>query len=543
MFRRTSDNLPQDPAMPANLQALGYKVNGLNQFVKSGTPSGKPVEFFDFYHSSNERSNEVRREAMHECARKEVIAQLGKLGVKQVFMKGEQFLDMRPDGPHVAILATDLDVLKYKKDVVVVVNEHMQDLGIWAYRMLMREPGIDGGSAVGLVKKLQKWNEEKPEMVSIDTAEDAVGKLKLDGADDEDITTDDNTPGVIILNPGELLYSHKLNRSMSQATWLARGKSSAIAANYKVHDVHNRVYRHETPEAHVRSVLEYFIPSVTCEDVRLFFVGISEGGEHLLKCLDERLVADPDDFMGASMEVVALIQPTHVPEQLKSQALTTFLATQRARSYVSSEMPLGTLLAVPPSNMGQYVDTYDSQVIERPVNHTREDSGSQASTSAPIGIAGALTMTETMTDSMTDSIEPAFDSPENYRSLQSKISDSYSLPTSVSAMQQSVHSLPSEPSSLERSGELVDRPSADTADSKLGTSVSNLVDSTNSLAIDRAEAEADLEQYDYDKDPVSCPTFSAGIEDVSEMIWPAAMDAVLEWFGDLSEYADEREDR
>ncbi|KAK5717165.1 hypothetical protein LTR15_009054 [Elasticomyces elasticus] len=542
MYRRTSDNLPQDPTMPANLQALGFQVNGDNQFVKSGNSSGKPVEFFDFYHTNNERANEVRREAIHECARKEVIAQLGKLGVKQVFMKGEQFLDMRPEGPHVAILATDLDVLKYKKDVVVVVNEHMQDLGIWAYRMLMREPGIDGGSAVGLVKKLQKWNEEKPEMVSIHTAEDAIGKMKMDGTNDEGIASDDNTPGVIIMNPGELLYSHILNRSMSQATWLARGKSSAIGTNYMVHDVHNRVYRHEAPEAHVRSVLEYFIPSVTCEDVRLFFVGISQGGEHLLNCLDERLVADPDDFMGASMEVVALIQPTHVPEQLKSQALTTFLATQRARSYVSSEQPLSTLLAVPPSNMGKYVDTYASQVIEPPVNDTHEDSGSEASTSAPIGIAGASIMNETMTDSL----EPAFDSPESYRSLQSKISDSYSLPTSVSAMQQSMRSLPSEPSSLERSGELVDRPHADTADAadpQLGTSVSDLVNSTNSLAIDRAASEEDPDQYDYGKDPVSCPTFSAGIEDVSEMIWPAAMDAVLDWFGCLSEYADEREDR
>jgi len=53
----------------------------------------------------------------------------------------------------------------------------------------------------------------------------------------------------------------------------------------------------------------------------------------------------------------------------------------------------------------------------------------------------------------------------------------------------------------------------------------------------------DLKPYPYANDPVSCPTFSAGIEDVSELIWPEVMDVVLGWLKDLSEYADERDER
>ena len=36
--------------------------------------------------------------------------------------------------------------------------------------------------------------------------------------------------------------------------------------------------------------------------------------------------------------------------------------------------------------------------------------------------------------------------------------------------------------------------------------------------------------YDYTQDPVSCATFSAGIEDVGEMIWPVVMEDIVRWF-------------
>jgi len=162
MFRRTTENLPTDPHYPADLNALGFKVNESGQIVKNDT-SG---EHFDFYHTSSERANEVRKEAVHTCARKEVIERMGELGVKELFLHGEKYERTKPKDRYVVILATELKELVGKKDVIVIVNESKQDLGMWAYRQLMREPGIDGGSAVGMIKKLQDWGEPSTEEVS-----------------------------------------------------------------------------------------------------------------------------------------------------------------------------------------------------------------------------------------------------------------------------------------------------------------------------------------------------------------------------------------
>lgn len=150
MFRRNDTNLPEDVGWPTNLAELGFKLNDKGQFVKirkdgdigSDEAEGKPVEVFDFYGSDSERSNEMRKEAMHRCAKQEMIRELEELGVKQLYLNGQAFREVKPEGPHVIILTTQLDELKDKKDVIVVVNEHKQDLGVWAYRTLMREGGM-----------------------------------------------------------------------------------------------------------------------------------------------------------------------------------------------------------------------------------------------------------------------------------------------------------------------------------------------------------------------------------------------------------------
>ena len=154
MFRRSESNLPEDPKFPADLAALGFKLNEQGQFVKVSNES----EFFNFFASDNERSNEKRKEVMHVCAREAVRQAAAEHGVVEVYLCGKDGKDIsmtKPNGPHLRIFVTDLEVLKQKKDVVVVVGEHNQDVGIWACRSLMREGGIDGGSVVGLVKKLE----------------------------------------------------------------------------------------------------------------------------------------------------------------------------------------------------------------------------------------------------------------------------------------------------------------------------------------------------------------------------------------------------
>ena len=157
MFVHTGANLPQDPDYPADLAKLGYKVNEEKQIVSISSEG----HFFTFYHTSNPHANELRKEAMHESVRGLVIMELAELGVEQVYLGGEQGQEIlsegvkgKPKEKHVPILATKLEELKGKRDVVVVIGEPTEDVGIWAWRHLMKDGGIEGGSAVGLVKKL-----------------------------------------------------------------------------------------------------------------------------------------------------------------------------------------------------------------------------------------------------------------------------------------------------------------------------------------------------------------------------------------------------
>ncbi|KAI7337574.1 hypothetical protein KC315_g2224 [Hortaea werneckii] len=532
MFRRTEHNLPQDPDFPADLHALGFKINEHGQFVKIDAPS----TFFDFYHTDNERANEVRKERLHECVRQSVLSSLASQDVKQLYVFGGSCSEAKPEGQHTSILTTQLEKLKTKQDVVVIINEHMQDLGIWAYRLLMREAGIDGGSAVGLMKKLQVWGANtftENSLAGVSYLGSAVEKLKLDGASNEldEAMMDRDTPGVIILNPGQLIYSPQLNKAMSQAEWLGRPKPTALSDHYRIDDGHNRVPCHKTPEQHVATVFEHVIPAITREDVRLYVVGLSDGGEALLKFLDRKFHADPQDDIGKVIEAIALIEPTHDPKQLESVALATFLAGRRCRSYVMSGEPKSSLVAVPKpatSLSGKMIDSRDSletdaeRSLTDSARHVRE--GSESSTSPPIAIPGASpSPAQTSNRSSTIGTVGNFSHP---RSLEAK-SSSYSLPNSNVNLQQSTGSLRTN-TSARGEGTL------DKSTSTLSTSVAL----RNAAAI-----EDELEPDPFADVHVSCPTFSSGplSFEVTEMIWPAVMDDVVNWFKDVAEEAEETE--
>ncbi|KAK5112418.1 hypothetical protein LTR85_011527 [Meristemomyces frigidus] len=520
MFRRTSADLPKDPFYPADLSGLGYRLNEHGQIVDAEEPS----HFFLIYHTDNDRANEVRKEAIHKCVRKIVLSSLDAMGVKPLYVNDDSFIDTKPEGPHTQILTTELEVLKNKRDVIVVVNEHMQDLGVWAYRLLMRDAGIDVGSAVGLVKKLQIWGSStaaEDSVACVEPVEKAVEKLKLDGTEAE-ATTDrkeNDTPGLIILNPGQLIYSHQLNESMAQPTWMARPKKTAIDDHIRIDPVHNRVPGHENPDAHVSSVFEHVIRKITREDVRLYVVGLSEGGEAVLKYLDSKFMANTQDPVGDKLEAIALIQPSHTPSQLKSESLANLLAGPRARSWIMDDAPKGTLLNT--ANSGKPLAHYADSLAASKQSITdgrHEGEGSATSTSGAIAIPPKL---DGQAQALNQSSDSLLSSP---RSLQAKASlekSSYSFPQSAAAMLQSVASLQTNGSG---SG------SASLEQSQSTLSQSHLLDQSKD-SLDEPDPYADT--------PVSCATFSSGELQtaVPELVWPAVMDDVLEWFKSVADDA------
>lgn len=150
MFVRLDKNLPEDPSYPADLTALGYKVNENGEFVKISSPN----EHFTFFISDNERVNEVHKEAMHIAAREMVAKELAQLGVKEIYLTGKDGAiveEVKPEEKHLGLFATDLDLLGMKGEVVVIVGEHNQDPGIFAYRVLTRDEGMDKGEYTSIL--------------------------------------------------------------------------------------------------------------------------------------------------------------------------------------------------------------------------------------------------------------------------------------------------------------------------------------------------------------------------------------------------------
>lgn len=536
MFRRLNKNLPADPHYPTSLAALGYTLTPRGQFVKTPSSSADQAQFMTFFLTDNDRANEVHKEALHTCAREAVLSNLAALGVKELFVNGDAFVDVRPEGPHTSILATGLEELGGKRDVVVVVGECMQDLGVWAYRILMREGGVEGGSAAGLVKKIRCcWGQGGREG-DVASAEEAVQKLKLDGhaeTDGQKIDDEENdTPGLILLNPGQLLYSHALNRPLSQPTWLARPKPTALDDPIRIDPVHNRVPGHETPEAHVNSIFEHVLPRITRPDVRLYIVGLSEGGEAVLQYLDEKLSTDAQALIGEKLEAVVLIQPTHRPGEVKSESLANFLAV-RGRSWIVSEKPKGMLVNVPNFGGQMMADSAEAGGISASQasfgkTHKRTREGSVSATSQAIDIPGSsqhrrrLHADEDDDDeaAVAASISPLHSSSSNPCALHNKLSldrnvdGSYSLPASAAAMQQSIASL----ASLQSNGSGNSGPMEKS-------------ESTISKSHLLAQSKESLEQDPYGNEPVNCATFSAGwCDGLPELVWPAVMGDVLKWF-------------
>jgi hypothetical protein len=270
MFRRKEDTLDADASYPVNLEQLGYFIDHSDEACIRNI--NDPDEFFDFHHTNNERHNEVRGEAMRTCQREEVLKRVAELGLKQLYLPALSYV--KPNGPHVPILAPPADVLKKRKRVIVLINDDLfQDLGILAYRELQRESGINGGSIVNFLKQLVARS------TNIDDGEDVTA-----GVSKQQI------PSVIVLNTAQLHYSHKYNKAMTHRSWLALPRKSITHDAAVFHPVENSVEGHRTPQEHIQSILESVINNTdfVAPNAEIYVVAIENGAGNLVHVLNEK---------------------------------------------------------------------------------------------------------------------------------------------------------------------------------------------------------------------------------------------------------------
>ncbi len=315
-----------------------------------------PTDDFQFFITNNERYNNVQREAMHStsitkpstplltissiaCIRNEVVTRLASLNVHPLYLPN--LSSQKPSGTaHLPILTTNPTTLRSKSRVIVIVNRSAEDLAIWAYRILSKSGGINSGSAVSFVKE-------------------AVTRSEVYGAGEEDV------PGFIILNPGQLLYSHKHERAMTTVAWDALPRKSATHPMPRVHPVHNRIPGNKTAEDHVAFVFDKVVgsPEFVNPDAQIYIVGLGDGGDEVIKYLEKNCTFSSLDYIattqtnnttgshrrGPTIAALALTAPTPLrpsisPIPLTNRPFLTFLSN-RARAWLVSHFPLGTPLA------------------------------------------------------------------------------------------------------------------------------------------------------------------------------------------------------
>ncbi|KAF2741532.1 hypothetical protein EJ04DRAFT_558227 [Polyplosphaeria fusca] len=317
MFRTKEAAFPPDPLYPADLKALGLFVNNKGQVRVIEYPE-KGIQY---YYTNVERHNEMRKEAFQICQRKEVAQRLAALGLEKLYLPQMSYI--KPNGPHIPILAPQAEILRARKRVVVIINDDSQDLGILTYRQLQRDMGLNGGSVINFGKEMivRRTNKAKEDF---DIFRDRAGV--------EDKPKD--TPGLIMLNNGQLLFSPKTQEVLTTRSWATLPRKSICHEPIKIDEALNRVKGHEDSRKHIENVWKHVIqnPNFVAPDADLYVVGIETGGDEIIKLLDQNF-----DVYAPRIKALAVINCHSQLAEIKSAAAKDFFR-YRTRQWIKSDI-------------------------------------------------------------------------------------------------------------------------------------------------------------------------------------------------------------
>ncbi|KAJ9201920.1 hypothetical protein DTO164E3_3358 [Paecilomyces variotii] len=304
VFRR--EDLPPDPAFPADLEKLGYFINDNDQIRKISDPEKE----FVFKINRNDRWNLLNREAMNACIRSIVHSRLCALGLSVLRLP----LNAGPEDRHVPIMISSN--LKTASRVIVVFGEPVQDLGIWAYRTISTE-GIDAGSAVAFAKAVLGYEDTKT-----DTA-------------------------LILANTGQLIWYNAEGRAITHPSWLALPKESAVDPLPRMTH-RNKIPRNGNWEEHVQCVFEDVLKArgeLLSENAKIDIIGLAEGGLAAVTYLAEKW-----SEWSSHISAMCLANPLHYngihifpdPSSASSETENSFenFISSRCRAYVLSDRPV-----------------------------------------------------------------------------------------------------------------------------------------------------------------------------------------------------------
>ena len=144
-----------------------------------------------------------------------------------------------------------------KKRVTVIFGERGQDLGIFSYRVT-GDDGINVGSCLDFVNAVQ----QSPAT-----------------------TSDDSVPGIVIANPGQLLWYRGGGRAVTWTEWQNLPRASAVHEPFRTDDIQNRVPGNGNFREHASYIFDKVLPSVLNEEAKLDLIGLEWSGAAMLEHL------------------------------------------------------------------------------------------------------------------------------------------------------------------------------------------------------------------------------------------------------------------
>ena len=332
------------------------------------------------------------------------------------------------------------------------------------------------------------------------------------------------TPGIIILNPGALIWSYKEKKTMTQPSWLARQRSNALGEDYAVNQTHNYVAGHLDAKEHIETCLDFILPQLVNNDAHLYVVGITNSAEHFIKWYDARSCTigtlhrgHPDvGGIAAQFSAMAFMQPTHDANNVRCETVRIML-NDRARSWIESSQPLGKFLncpkPVPMPHLPSYPSTASSTTDLRLANF--DDAFTESTTTGLTALAG---------NEIASSEDVVARSEKNYPE-EPIVGDA---PVVVDAATSTAAA-----DGLENALESLDLAVKEFSDGMFARAL--LSHPHLELAVHANDVVDDpmASSYNHLEETVNCATYS-GETDIDEMLWPNAMDRALGHFKDVA---------
>lgn len=255
-----------------------------------------------------------------EAIQRWTLNELAQLGICRLHLPQLSTKNVREK--HVSILCQPPEILKKRKRILIIINDVYQDLGVWSNRYLGRDGGgLAEGTAVGIAGELVKrsirgnksskyeikingstehdnweyqpsFKHKAKDIASVNGKMPSRSKLALRANEDLEKKFDDpqDAWGMIVLNPGQLLYSYKLGFAISHTSWNCLPRPSAVHPPVrKDHDA-NIVTGNETPEEHIRFVFDNVIEnrSIVSPQAELYVVANGAVASPFVQMLDEK---------------------------------------------------------------------------------------------------------------------------------------------------------------------------------------------------------------------------------------------------------------